>query len=86
MRPFERLNRIGVGAAQLASVSISAAGVHDRHEAIIAPFLEDLVDLAMFREIVTLTPFDPAKAAAFWGIGTQIGEPVAGVAQGILDN
>ncbi len=59
---------------------------HDRHEAIIAPFLPELIELAEFREIVTLTPLSDGKADAFSGIGAQIGAPVAGVAQGQLDD
>ena len=59
---------------------------HDRHEALIAPFLSELTGLAEFKEIVTLTPLSEGKADAFAAIGARIGSPVAGVAQGQLDD
>ena len=58
---------------------------HDRHEAILEPFLPELTSLAEFESIITLTPLSEGKADAMQGIGTLIGAPVAGISQGSLD-
>ncbi len=57
---------------------------HDRHEALLEPFLEELTTLAKFEKIVTLTPLSDKKAAAMAEIAALIGKPIAGAAQGKL--
>ena len=58
---------------------------HDRHEAILAPFLPELSALAEFQDIVVLTPISDEKAEALRNIGALIGAPIAGIAQGTLE-
>lgn len=58
------------------------AVAHRRHEAIIAPFLEDLTSLASFETIVTLSELTADHQAAFEAIGVEIGQPIASVALG----
>ncbi len=58
------------------------ATAHRRHEAIIAPFLEDLTSLASFETIVTLSELTADHQAAFESIGAEIGQPIASVALG----
>ena len=57
---------------------------HDRHEAILEPFLAELSSLAEFNKIVTLTPLSEEKTAAMKALGAVVGSPVAGIAQGTL--
>ena len=58
------------------------AAAHKRHEAIIAPFLEDLTSLASFETIVTLSELTADHQAAFESIGAEIGQPISSVALG----
>ena len=58
------------------------AAAHKRHEAIIAPFLEDLTSLASFETIVTLSEMTADHQSAFEAIGAEIGQPIASVALG----
>ncbi|MFY0662073.1 MAG: hypothetical protein JXR15_16385 [Shimia sp.] len=55
---------------------------HGRHEAIIAPFLEELTSLASFETIVTLSELTADHQAAFEAIGSEIGQPIASFARG----
>lgn len=58
---------------------------HDRHETILAPFLPELTALAEFNSIVTLTHLSDDKKKAMAAINAMLGTPVAGAAQGSLD-
>ena len=60
------------------------AAAHARHEDIIAGFLPDLMNIADFETIVTLSDLTDEHRQAFQDIGAEIGDPIAGVANGQL--
>ena len=57
---------------------------HRRHQELIKTFVPDLLQLAEFEAIITLTPVSDAIRPGLERIGATIGTPVAGVAQGVL--
>ncbi len=57
------------------------AAAHARHEAIIEPYLPKLMELAQFERIITLSQLSEDQQRLFEGIGAEIGQPIAGVAQ-----
>lgn len=57
------------------------AAAHARHETIIEPYLPKLMELAQFERIITLSQLSEDQQRLFEGIGAEIGQPVAGVAQ-----
>ena len=57
---------------------------HQRHQELIEPFVPDLLKLAKFESIITLTPVSDAIRPDLESIGATIGAPIAGVAQGNL--
>ena len=61
------------------------AAAHGRHEEIISAFLPELMDLATFETIVTISELSEEHQAGFEEIGAEIGTPVAGIAKGTLD-
>lgn len=57
---------------------------HERHQALIEPFLPELMELAEFEKIVTLTDVSENSRAGFEAMGAEIGSPIGGIAQGRL--
>ncbi len=57
------------------------AAAHARHETIIEPYLPKLMELAQFERIITLSQLSEDHQRLFEGIGAEIGQPIAGVAQ-----
>lgn len=57
---------------------------HERHQALIEPFLPELMELAEFEKIVTLTDISVSSRPGFEAMGAEIGTPIGGVAQGNL--
>ncbi len=57
------------------------AAAHARHETIIEPYLPKLMELAQFERIITLSQLSEDQQRLFEGIGAEIGQPIAGVAQ-----
>ena len=51
---------------------------HERHQALIEPFLPRLLELAEFEGIITITPIESALRPKFEAIGAQIGTPIVG--------
>ena len=58
------------------------AAAHARHEALIEPFIPQLVELAQFEKIVTLSQLTDDHQELFRSIGAEIGQPIAAAAQG----
>ncbi|WP_170470528.1 putative quinol monooxygenase [Ruegeria arenilitoris] len=58
------------------------AAAHARHEALIEPFIPQLVELAKFEKIVTLSWLTDDHQELFRSIGAEIGQPIAAAAQG----
>ncbi len=58
------------------------AAAHARHEALIEPFIPQLVELAKFEKIVTLSQLTNDHQELFRSIGAEIGQPIAAAAQG----
>ncbi len=58
------------------------AAAHARHEALIEPFIPQLVELAQFEKIVTLSRLTDDHQELFRGIGAEIGQPIAAAARG----
>ncbi|WP_170429417.1 putative quinol monooxygenase [Ruegeria arenilitoris] len=58
------------------------AAAHARHEALIEPFIPQLVELAQFKKIVTLSQLTDDHQELFQSIGAEIGQPIAAAAQG----
>ncbi len=57
---------------------------HERHQALIEPFLPELMELAEFEKIVTLTDVSESSRPGFEAMGAEIGTPIGGIAQGRL--
>ncbi len=57
---------------------------HERHQALIEPFIPELLKLAKFDSIVTLSPISDRIKPGMEQIGATFGEPISGVAQGKL--
>ncbi len=57
------------------------AAAHARHEALIEPFIPQLVELAQFEKIVTLSQLTDDHRELFQSIGAEIGQPIADAAQ-----
>ncbi len=57
------------------------AAAHARHEALIEPFIPQLVELAQFEKIVTLSQLTDDHQELFQSIGAEIGQPIAAAAQ-----
>ncbi|WP_170337334.1 putative quinol monooxygenase [Ruegeria arenilitoris] len=58
------------------------AAAHARHEALIEPFIPQLVELAQFEKIVTLSKLTNSHQELFQSIGAEIGQPIAAASQG----
>lgn len=58
------------------------AAAHARHEALVEPFIPQLVELAQFEKIVTLSQLTNDHQELFRSIGAEIGQPIAAAAQG----
>lgn len=59
---------------------------HDRHQALIEPYLPELMELAEFEKIVTLTDVSEKSRTGFEAMGAEIGTPIGGIAQGSLSD
>lgn len=59
---------------------------HERHQALIEHFLPELMSLAEFETIVTLSDISAASRPGFEAMGAELGLPIGGVAQGKLGN
>lgn len=57
---------------------------HERHQALIEPFLPELIELAEFEKIVTLSDISARSRPGFEAMGAEIGSPIGGIAQGRL--
>jgi len=57
---------------------------HERHQALIEPFLPELMELAEFEKIVTLTEVSKSSRPGFEAMGAEIGTPIGAIAQGTL--
>lgn len=57
---------------------------HERHQALIEPFLPELIELAEFEKIVTLSDISERSRPGFEAMGAEIGSPIGGIAQGRL--
>ncbi|MFW2441120.1 MAG: putative quinol monooxygenase [Arenicellales bacterium] len=57
---------------------------HQRHQVLIEPFMPELLKLAKFDTLVTLTAVSDMIRPALESIGATIGAPIAGVVQGKL--
>ncbi|MBG6174250.1 quinol monooxygenase YgiN [Labrenzia sp. EL_208] len=57
---------------------------HERHQVLIKRFLPELIELAEFERIVTLTDISERSRPGFEAMGAEIGALIGGVAQGSL--